>query len=109
MSGRYPPPSRRTPAPAARRLGCGVRRAVEGARALPFFVHRLLRFARVRLPGWRLPLPLAALVFVTSWGLMALAMPAGSEIVTPAECWWYFVVTAATVGPGDLFPWSLRG
>ena len=51
---------------------------------MPFFLHRLLRFARIRLPGWKLPLAVATLVFLTSWGLMALAEP-GSELVTPAN------------------------
>jgi voltage-gated potassium channel len=76
---------------------------------LPFFLLRLLRTVRVRLRGWRLPLAVALLVFLTSWGLMALAEPAGSEIVAPDTYWWYFVVTAATVGYGDFFPVSLAG
>ena len=76
---------------------------------MPFLLHRLLRFARTRLPGWRLPLAVAALVFLTSWGLMALAEPAGSELVAPGNYWWYFVVTAATVGYGDFFPETLAG
>ncbi|MGY1714160.1 MULTISPECIES: ion channel [Geodermatophilus] len=76
---------------------------------MPFFLHRLLRFARIRLPGWRLPLAVALAVFLTSWGLMALAEPAGSELVAPGNYWWYFVVTAATVGYGDFFPETLAG
>src|ERR1043165_5986577 len=35
---------------------------------------------------------------------MALAEPTASELVHPANYWWYFVVTAATVGYGDLYP-----
>jgi Trk K+ transport system NAD-binding subunit len=76
---------------------------------LPFLLHRLLRFARIRLPGWKLPLAVATLVFLSSWGLMALAEPAGSEMVRPDTYWWYFVVTAATVGYGDFFPESVAG
>ncbi len=76
---------------------------------MPFLLHRVLRFARVRLPGWKLPLAVAVLVFLSSWGLMALAEPAGSEIVAPATYWWYFVVTAATVGYGDFFPETVGG
>ena len=76
---------------------------------MPFLLHRLLRFARIRLPGWRLPLAVALAVFLTSWGLMALAEPAGSELVAPGNYWWYFVVTAATVGYGDFFPETLAG
>jgi voltage-gated potassium channel len=76
---------------------------------LPFLVHRLSRFLRVRLRGWRLPLAVAAFVFVTSWLVMALVEPAGSEIDAPDTYWWYFVVTSATVGYGDVFPISTGG
>ena len=76
---------------------------------MPFLVYRLSRFLRLRLRGWRLPLAVAASVFVTSWLAMALAEPAGSEIVQPATYWWYFVVTSATVGYGDFFPTSTGG
>ncbi len=75
---------------------------------MPFLLLRLLRAVRLRLRGWRLPLAVAVLVFLTSWGLMALAEP-GSELVAPANYWWYFVVTAATVGYGDFFPVSVGG
>jgi voltage-gated potassium channel len=49
------------------------------------------------------------LVFLTSWLAMALVEPAGSGIAAPGNYWWYFVVTAATVGYGDLFPVSTGG
>ena len=35
---------------------------------------------------------------------MALVEPAGSEIAAPGTYWWYFLVTSATVGYGDVFP-----
>jgi voltage-gated potassium channel len=76
---------------------------------LPFLLFRVLRTVRLRLRGWRLPLAVAVLVFLTSWAAMALVEPPGSEIVAPANYWWYFVVTAATVGYGDFFPVSLGG
>ena len=76
---------------------------------MPFLVVRLTRFLRVRLKGWRLPLAVAVMVFVTSWLLMALVEPPGSEIAQPGTYWWYFVVTSATVGYGDVFPASLGG
>jgi voltage-gated potassium channel len=74
-----------------------------------FLIQRLSRFARLRLRGWRLPLAVAVLVFVASWGTMALVEPPGSEIVQPGTYWWYFVVTSATVGYGDVFPVSAGG
>lgn len=74
-----------------------------------FLIQRLSRFARLRLRGWRLPLGVAAVVFLTSWLAMALVEPSGSEIVAPATYWWYFVVTSATVGYGDVFPVSGGG
>src|SRR3712207_2393264 len=40
---------------------------------------------------------------------MALVEPAGSEITAPGTYWWYFLVTAATVGYGDVFPVSTGG
>ena len=40
---------------------------------------------------------------------MALVEPAGSAIAEPPNYWWYFVVTAATVGYGDFFPVSAGG
>ncbi|MBJ7453104.1 MAG: ion transporter, partial [Blastococcus sp.] len=74
-----------------------------------FLIQRLSRFARLRLRGWRLPLCVAALVFALSWLAMALVEPAGSEIVHPDTYWWYFVITSATVGYGDVFPVSTGG
>ena len=76
---------------------------------MPFLVYRLSRFLRLRLRGWRLPLAVAAFVFVTSWLAMALVEPAGSDIALPGTYWWYFVVTSATVGYGDVFPTSTGG
>ena len=76
---------------------------------MPTFLHRVSRFVRTRLTGWRRPLALVLFVFPTSWLAMWLVEPAGSEIVSPANYWWYFVVTAATVGYGDFFPTSTAG
>jgi voltage-gated potassium channel len=75
---------------------------------VPFFVV-LSRFLRTRLHGWRLPLTVALLVFATSWLAMALVEPPGSDIVRPDTYWWYFVITSATVGYGDVFPTSTAG
>jgi voltage-gated potassium channel len=76
---------------------------------VPFLIFRLSQFVRLRLRGWRLPLAVAAFVFVTSWLVMALVEPAASEIAAPGTYWWYFVVTSATVGYGDVFPVSTVG
>jgi voltage-gated potassium channel len=77
--------------------------------ALPFLIYRLAQYLRLRLRGWRLPLAVALFVFLTSWGVMALVEPAGSDIASPATYWWYFLVTSATVGYGDVFPVSTGG
>ncbi len=76
---------------------------------VPFLVHRLSQFLRVRLRGWRLPLAVALSVFLTSWGAMALVEPPDSGIASPGTYWWYFVVTSATVGYGDVFPTTGAG
>ena len=76
---------------------------------MPVLLVRLTRLLRARLTGWRLPLLIVLVVFLTSWLAMALVEPASSEIAAPSNYWWYFVVTAATVGYGDLFPTSLAG
>jgi voltage-gated potassium channel len=76
---------------------------------MPTFLHRMSRYVRSRLTGWRLPLAIAVFVFGTSWLVMSLVEPADSNITDPANYWWYFVVTAATVGYGDFFPVSAGG
>ncbi|MCZ2819756.1 ion channel [Modestobacter sp. VKM Ac-2977] len=70
---------------------------------------RFSRVVQARLRGWRLPLAVMVFVFVTSWPAMALVEGTDSDIVAPANYWWYFVVTAATVGYGDFFPASAAG
>lgn len=70
---------------------------------MPFFLSRLLG-RLVLLTSWSTPVAVVVVVFVTSWPLMALAEPPGSALVRPENYWWYFVVTAATVGYGDFFP-----
>jgi voltage-gated potassium channel len=76
---------------------------------VPFLIQRLSRLVRLRLRGWRLPLAVAAFVFLTSWAAMALVEPASTGIAAPGTYWWYFVVTSATVGYGDVFPVSPAG
>ncbi len=76
---------------------------------MPFLVYRLSRFLRLRLHGWRLPLAVAAFVFASSWLAMWLVEPAETGITEPGTYWWYFVVTSATVGYGDVFPASAAG
>jgi Trk K+ transport system NAD-binding subunit len=73
-----------------------------------FFLSRLLaRWVVNR--GWTLPVLVVAFVFATSWPLMVLAEPAGSELVRAGNYWWYFVVSAATVGYGDYSPETTAG
>jgi voltage-gated potassium channel len=74
---------------------------------VPFLLARLSRLIRLRLRGWRLPLVVALVVFLSSWLLMALLEP--GEIVAADTYWWYFVVTSATVGYGDVFPETTGG
>jgi voltage-gated potassium channel len=76
---------------------------------VPFLIYRLSRFVRSQLHGWRLPLAVAVFVFLTSWLAMALVEPAGTGIAAPRTYWWYFLVTSATVGYGDVFPVSTGG
>ncbi|GAB3298219.1 ion channel [Parasphingorhabdus pacifica] len=75
---------------------------------MPTILFRLLvRFSV--LWSWWTPIAVTMSVFITSWPLMALVEPAGSTLVQPANYWWYFVVTAATVGYGDFYPESSWG
>ena len=76
---------------------------------MPFLFYRLSQFLRLRLRGWRLPLAVAGFVFATSWIAMALVEPGSTGISRPDTYWWYFLVTSATVGYGDVFPASTAG
>jgi voltage-gated potassium channel len=76
---------------------------------VPFLIYRLSRFLRLRLQGWRLPLAVALFVFLSSWLGMALLETADSDIADPGTYWWYFLVTSATVGYGDVFPVTTGG
>jgi voltage-gated potassium channel len=76
---------------------------------VPFLILRLSRFLRLHLQGWRLPLAVALFVFFSSWLAMALLESSDSGIADPGTYWWYFLVTSATVGYGDVFPESTGG
>lgn len=71
---------------------------------MPIFIARLL----ARISTWWTPVLVLAVVFLTSWPLMMMAEP-GADITSPGNFWWWFVVTASTVGYGDLFPKSPAG
>jgi voltage-gated potassium channel len=74
---------------------------------MPLFLARLLRRTS-RQAVWLLPTLVVGFVFVTGWGLMALAQP-GSDIVRAENYWWWFLITTTTVGYGDYFPTELAG
>lgn len=76
---------------------------------MPIFLRMLSQIVHIRLSGWKLPLAIVVFVFWTSWLLLALVEPSSNEITRPANFWWYFLVTAATVGYGDFFPTSTGG
>ncbi|GGO72752.1 ion channel [Nocardioides deserti] len=57
---------------------------------------------------WQTPLLVLGLVFVTSWALMALAEDS-TDIAEPRQYWWWFLVTASTVGYGDVYPETTGG
>lgn len=76
---------------------------------MPTLLNRMSQYVRARLTGWRRPLAIVLFVFPTSWLAMSLVEPASNPIAEPANYWWYFVVTSATVGYGDFFPVSAAG
>lgn len=75
---------------------------------MPILLHRFWALVAPALRGWRLPLVVAVLVFTTSWLGMWLAEPRAA-LVEPANYWWWFLVTAATVGYGDFYPETAWG
>ena len=76
---------------------------------MPLFFYRFARVLGARLKGWRLPLVVVLVVFLTSWAAMAIGGPTENGLAAPGTYWWYFVVTSATVGYGDHFPVSTGG
>ncbi len=75
---------------------------------MPLFLTRVLK-QLTHARTWALPAAVVALVFLTSWPLMALAEPDSNPIADPTVYWWWFVVTSATVGYGDFYPQTFAG
>lgn len=75
---------------------------------MPFLLYRLIGPLLRRRTGF-LPAAVIVGVFLTSWPLMALAEPADAALVEPAHYWWWFLVTASTVGYGDFYPTTTAG
>lgn len=75
---------------------------------MPFVLSRLLRrLEHARM--WALPALIIVAVFLTSWPLMMWAEPADNAITAVENYWWWFIVTASTVGYGDFFPTTVGG
>jgi hypothetical protein len=57
---------------------------------VPFLLVRVVRTLLLR-RNLAVPVMVIAVVYVTSWPLMALAEPAGSPLIQPGNYWWWFL------------------
>lgn len=74
---------------------------------MPLILSRLFNQLKRR-ASWALPIEVFLFVYFTSWPLMRWAEP-DARIADPDVYWYYFIVTAATVGYGDYTPTTTEG
>ncbi len=73
--------------------------------ALHWLLSRII--LRIDQYGWKIGIGIFMMIFFITWGLMWVFEPHDSPIIE--QYWWFYIVTASTVGYGDLTPSSIEG